>query len=254
MIHLKNISVTFGRGTPLETKVLENLTLTLNNHEFTTVIGSNGAGKSTLMNIISGDLKPDSGHIIINGQDVTSLSHHQRAPLISRVFQDPLQGTCAMLNIEENLALALYRGKKRFFTPALNKNKRRYFQEILAELGIGLEKRLQDPMGSLSGGQRQAASLLMATLRPCQILLLDEHTAALDPKMAKVILALTEKIIEKSNLCAIMITHSMSHALNHGTKTLLLHQGSILKTLEGTQRDTTTPQDLHLLFDQLENV
>jgi putative ABC transport system ATP-binding protein len=248
MIELKNISVTFGKGTPLEHRVFHQLNLKINTGEFVTVIGGNGAGKSTLMNIISGDLLCDEGHIILDNIDVRHWPTYQRAQLISRVFQDPLLGSYAELTIEENLALAYFRGKCRTLKMALNQNLREVFRNRLANIGIGLEDRLTDKMGLLSGGQRQAVSLVMATLQPSKILLLDEHTASLDPKMERLILELTQRLMKENQLTALMITHSMSQALEFGTRTLVMHQGTIARDLGEAERNTLQATDLIAFF------
>lgn len=248
MIELNNISVTFAKNTPLEHRVFKKLNLKIETGQFVTVIGGNGAGKSTLMNVISGDLPVDSGKILLDGNNVTHWLPHQRAGLISRVFQDPLLGSYGDLSIEENLSLAYSRGSFRSFKPALNKPLRDKFRSILADIGIGLEKRLTDRMGQLSGGQRQAVSLLMATLLPAKILLLDEHTAALDPKMEQLILKLTQRLIEEHQLTALMITHCMQQALEYGTRTLIMHQGNIVRDLVGSPRDKLQPSELVPFF------
>ena len=249
MIALENIEVTFNKGTPLEVSSLKKLNLVIHEGEFVTLIGGNGAGKSTLMNVISGEVTPDNGSVFINKQDVTKLHTTARAPLVSRVFQDPMKGTCATLTVEENLALAYMRLEKLSLKMALNKKRRDYFRERLAELGIGLEDRLEDPIGMLSGGQRQAISLVMATLQPCQVLLLDEHTAALDPKMAKVVMDVTQNLIQKYELTALMITHSMSQALAYGSRTLMLHRGVIERDMSGDERGGLKSGDLIKFFD-----
>ncbi len=248
MIELKNIDVTFGMDTPLEHRVFRNLSLKIENQQFVTVIGGNGAGKSTLMNVISGDIRVDKGNIFLDEKDVTNWKPEQRAALISRVFQDPLLGTYADLSIEENLSIAYSRGQKRTLAPALNSSLREYFRECLASIGIGLENRLKDKMGLLSGGQRQAVSLLMATLRPAKILLLDEHTAALDPKMEQLILKLTQRLIDEHKLTALMITHCMQQALDFGTRTLVMHQGKIVRDLVGKERLSLQASELIPFF------
>lgn len=250
MIELKNINVTFNKGTPLENKVFKELNLKIHNGEFVTVIGGNGAGKSTLMNVISGEIMTDNGHIILDNIDVQKWPTYKRAQLISRVFQDPLLGSYAELSIEENLALAYFRGFNRSpFKMAINPQLRSVFRERLADIGIGLEKRLTDKMGLLSGGQRQAVSLVMATLQPSKILLLDEHTAALDPKMEVLILKLSQRLITEKRLTALMITHSMSQALEFGTRTLVMHHGKIVRDLKDEeQRKSLQASDLIAFF------
>lgn len=244
MIELKNIDVTFGKGTPLQNTIFDGFNLKIETGEFVTVIGGNGAGKSTLMNTISGELLVDSGCISLDNMEVTHWLAHQRAKLISRVFQDPLLGSYADLTIEENLSLAYSRGRNRTLKSAITAERREFFRESLHHIGIGLENRLTDKMGSLSGGQRQAVSLVMATLRPSKILLLDEHTAALDPKMERLILGLTQKLIKEKNLTALMITHSMSQALEFGNRTLVMHHGKIAKDLTEFERNQLQAGDL----------
>ncbi len=248
MIELNNISVTFGKGTPLECSVFKQLNLKIQPGEFITVIGGNGAGKSTLMNLISGEITPDKGSITLDHTQVTRWPAEKRAQFLSRVFQDPLLGSYADLTIEENLSLALSRGKKRGLKTALSSQLSAHFKERLADIGIGLENRLSDKMGLLSGGQRQAVSLVMATLQPSKILLLDEHTAALDPKMENLILELTKRLITEKNLTALMITHCMSQALRMGTRTLVMHQGKIARDLLENERNTLEPKDLIAFF------
>lgn len=244
MITLNNISVSFGKGTPLETHVFKNFHLKINPGEFVTVIGGNGAGKSTLMNLISGDVLSDAGTIVLDNISVTKWLTHERARLISRVFQDPLLGSYADLTIEENLSLAFSRGKHRTLQMALRPHIREQFRERLSHMALNLENRLTDKMGLLSGGQRQAVSLIMATLRPSKILLLDEHTASLDPKMERLILELTQKLIQEKELTALMITHCMSQALEFGTRTLVMHHGKIVHDLSGVERNQLQATDL----------
>lgn len=250
MIRIENLRVTFGKGTPLENKALRGLSLTVPKGEFVTVIGSNGAGKSTFLNALSGETIVDSGSIEIADQSVTNLPTHKRAHLVSRVFQDPLAGTCENLTIEENLALAIKRGKRRGLGPANKKQYLEFFRDQLRYLNLGLEQRLQDKMGLLSGGQRQAISLLMATLKPSEVLLLDEHTAALDPKTAKFVLELTEAIIEQHQLTAIMVTHSMRQALDVGSRTIMLHEGKVAFDIANPEREGLDVPDLLNLFER----
>lgn len=250
MMQADNLKLTFNAGTAIENPALRGMSLHIRDGEFVTVIGSNGAGKSTFLNAISGDIAIDSGSIRIDGQDVTRQSAHQRAGLVARVFQDPMAGTCEGLSIEENMALAYKRGQKRGLSLSLNHSNRQFFRDKLAILKLGLENRLTDRMGLLSGGQRQAVSLLMASLRPSKILLLDEHTAALDPKTAAFVLELTDQIIQENGLTAMMVTHSMQQALDHGSRTVMLHQGQVVLDVSGEQRRGMTVRDLLDLFEQ----
>jgi putative ABC transport system ATP-binding protein len=251
MIKLAAIQVTFNSGTPLETRALREIELAIPQGQFVTVIGSNGAGKSTLLNVLSGDVIPQKGRVFINEQDVTKWSAPQRAKLVARVFQNPLAGSCANLTIEENLALAYRRGQQRKLRPALNRAVRAEFRERLARLGLGLEKRLGDRMGLLSGGQRQAVSLLMSTLAPNEILLLDEHTAALDPKTADYVLQLTREIVAERGLTTLMVTHSMRQALTMGDRTVMLHEGRIIFDVAGEERSGLEVTDLLRRFEEL---
>ncbi|MDF1528885.1 MAG: ABC transporter ATP-binding protein [Sedimenticola sp.] len=250
MISLKEIVVTFGKGTPLETLALKSIDLDIDKGEFVTVIGSNGAGKSTLLNILSGEALADSGTLLIDNEDLTRRTTYSRAGLVARVFQDPLAGTCEQLTIEENLALASARGRHRGLKQALNNTLRSRFREQLERLGLGLEDRLSDQMGLLSGGQRQAVSLLMATLQPAKILLLDEHTAALDPKTAAFVLELSREIIEEQTLTTLMVTHSMRQALDVGFRTIMMHQGRIVFDVRGGEREGLDVPDLLALFEK----
>lgn len=250
MIVAENLFKTFNRATPLENPVLRGLSLQLEQGEFVAVIGSNGAGKSTLLNALAGEILVDSGKIEINGQDVTRLPTHKRARNVARVFQNPLAGTCANLTIEENLALAIKRGKKRGIGFAVKSAYMKKFRQTLAALDLGLENRLQDRIGLLSGGQRQAVSLLMASLTPSAILLLDEHTAALDPKTAAFVLKLTEEIIATQKLTALMVTHSMRQALDVSSRTVMLHRGQVVFDISGKAREGLEVADLLRLFEQ----
>lgn len=250
MMRADNLKITFNAGTPIENRALRGMSLHIADGEFVTVIGSNGAGKSTFLNAISGALPVDSGSIVINGTDVTKMPAHKRAHLVARVFQDPMAGTCEALSIEENMALAYKRGRKRNLGLALNKENRELFREKLAMLNLGLEHRLTDCMGLLSGGQRQAVSLLMASLQPSKILLLDEHTAALDPKTAAFVMALTDQIVHENRLTAMMVTHSMRQALDHGSRTVMLHQGQVVLDVNGDKRAGMDVPDLLRMFEQ----
>ncbi|MFA5520353.1 MAG: ABC transporter ATP-binding protein [Castellaniella sp.] len=250
MLSVKNLTITFNAGTPIETRALRGLSLDIPSGQFVTVIGSNGAGKSTLLNAISGDTGIDSGRILIDDAEVTHQAVWQRASRVARVFQDPMAGTCEDLTIEENMALAQGRGLRRGLGRAVRTSMRAEFQERLATLGLGLENRLTDRIGLLSGGQRQAVSLLMASLRPSRILLLDEHTAALDPRTAEFVLELTARIVASEALTTMMVTHSMRQALDVGERTVMLHQGNVVLDVSGDQRRGMDVPDLLALFQQ----
>lgn len=249
MIALNNISVTFNPNTPLERTALRTLTLRILPGEFITVIGSNGSGKSTLMNLLAGNVKASHGSIFIDNRNVTKMTVAERSGFVSRVFQEPTIGSCPNLTLAENMALAFRRGHIRSLKTALDKTNRSHFRKLIANLGLGLEDRLDEPMEQLSGGQRQAISLLMATLQPSKILLLDEHTASLDPKMAKRVMAITTQLITNQKLTTLMVTHSMTDALEYGDRTLLMHEGQIAKDIAGKERKTLTPYDLLTLFE-----
>ncbi|WP_239324035.1 ABC transporter ATP-binding protein [Snodgrassella gandavensis] len=249
MMRADDLRLTFNAGTPIENPALRGMSLSIADGEFVTVIGSNGAGKSTFLNAISGDILVDSGSISINNKDVTNEPAYKRAPLVARVFQDPLAGTCEALTIEENMALALRRGNGRGLRAAIKRQYRELFREKLAMLNLGLENRLSDRIGLLSGGQRQAVSLLMASLQGSKILLLDEHTAALDPKTAAFVLELTDRIVRENKLTAMMVTHSMQQALDHGSRTVMLHQGQVVLDVAGDKRAGMSVTDLLKMFE-----
>ncbi|MDQ2696355.1 MAG: ABC transporter ATP-binding protein [Pseudomonadota bacterium] len=250
MIAVRGLHVTFNRGTPLENRALRGVDLDIPQGQFVTVIGSNGAGKSTLLNVLAGEVLAQRGSLRIDGRDVTRLPTPRRAGLVARVFQDPLAGTCGELTIEENLALAATRGRRRGLRQALGPARRNAFREHLARMGLGLEHRLADPVGLLSGGQRQALSLVMATLQPMQILLLDEHTAALDPKTAAFVQDLTCAVVRDRQLTALMVTHSLRQALDVGERTLMLHHGRVIFDVAGAGRARLDVPDLLRLFQR----
>ena len=250
MIEINQLCVTFNSGTPLENPVLRGIDLTIPAGQFLTVIGGNGAGKSTLLNALAGEAAISSGTVLLDQQDVTRWGVSQRAHWVARVFQDPLAGTCAELTVEENLALAAARNRSRGLRRALSQTARAEFRERLAQLGLGLEYRLEDRMNLLSGGQRQAVSLLMATLRPTKILLLDEHTAALDPKTAAFVLELTRNIVTGQHLTALMVTHGLRQALDLGERTVMLHQGRVVFDISGPERTRLDVPDLLRLFEE----
>jgi putative ABC transport system ATP-binding protein len=249
MLKLSHLRVAFHVGTSLEKEVIHDLSLYVPVGEFVTIIGGNGAGKSTLMRAIAGDIIPTKGSIALNGQTITHQPPHRRAAAIARVAQDPLQGSWANLTLEENFALASLRGHARKGSLALTQQQRDRFQTVLSALKLGLENRMQAPMHLLSGGERQVVNLMMATLQPASILLLDEHTAALDPKMVKRVMALTDQIIAQNQLTALMVTHSMTHALSHGSRTLVMQNGKIARDLSGEERSQLSPLDLVQYFE-----
>jgi putative ABC transport system ATP-binding protein len=244
MITLSRLRVTFSPGTVTEKKALRGINLKIAQKEFITVIGSNGAGKSTLLNAIAGEVMSTQGSIHIDEKEVTRLAAYGRADLVARVFQDPLAGTCGDLTVVENMALAHRRGQRRGLSKGLSRTDRDYYGEIIKTLKLGLENRLDTAMSSLSGGQRQAVSLLMATLSPLKILLLDEHTSALDPKTAAFVMKLTEEIVAEKGLTALMVTHSLQQALHSGTRTIMLHEGKIIYDVSGQERAKLTVADL----------
>jgi putative tryptophan/tyrosine transport system ATP-binding protein len=250
MIRVEDLGVTFARGTPLEKTALVGVSLAVEAGEFVTVIGSNGAGKSTLLNAVAGDFPPTTGRIVIDNVDVSRQPTSRRSARVARVFQDPLAGSCGALSIEENLALAAARGVPRGLRMALNGSRRALFAERLAALGLGLERRLQDRMALLSGGQRQAIALVMATLAKSSVLLLDEHTAALDPGMAEFVTVLTRRTVAEHHLTTLMVTHSMRQALDLGTRTIMLHEGRIVLDVGGAERAGLTVEDLVEMFRQ----
>jgi putative ABC transport system ATP-binding protein len=251
VIEVSNLSVLFSVGTPLQATALSNLSLSIGEGEFVTVIGSNGAGKSTLLNSLSGEVRASEGVIRIDCSDVTSLPTHLRANSIARIFQDPMCGTCQSLTVEENMALAMRRGRRRLLGPALSSSMRAKFREHLSTLGLGLERRLTDSIGLLSGGQRQAVSLLMATLSPSRVLLLDEHTAALDPTASDLVLKLTNRFVGELGLTTLMVTHSMRQALEYGTRLVMMHQGRIVYDARGEEKARLSISDLLNLFGDM---
>ena len=250
MLNIHRISKTFNTGTVNEKRALSGLELHLQEGDFVTVIGGNGAGKSTMLNAIAGTWFVDEGSILIDGIDVTRLPEHKRAAYLGRVFQDPMTGTAASMQIEENLALASRRGKRRSLRIGITAKERERYREQLQILELGLENRLTTGVGLLSGGQRQALTLLMATLRKPKLLLLDEHTAALDPKTAAKVLEATDKIVGKDNLTTIMITHNMKDAIVHGNRLVMMHEGHIIYDVSGEEKKKLTVSDLLRKFEE----
>ena len=251
MLTMLGIHKTFNPGTINEKKALTNVNLKLYPGDFVTVIGGNGAGKSTLLNSLAGVFPIDQGNIVIDKEDVTNLVEYRRSQYIGRVFQDPMMGTAANMNIEENLALANRRGKRRGLKWGITKAEREIYYETLKTLDLGLETRMTSKVGLLSGGQRQALTLLMATLQKPKILLLDEHTAALDPKTAAKVLELSDKIIAEHNLTAMMVTHNMRDAIGHGNRLIMMHNGTIILDVSGDEKKQLTVEKLLLKFTEI---
>lgn len=249
MLDIKNIYKTFNPGTINQKTALNGLSLHLNKGDFVTVIGGNGAGKSTMLNAVAGTWLVDEGQILIDGIDVTKLPEHKRAPYLGRVFQDPMTGTAATMEIQENLALAKRRGKFRFLKPGITKEERFEYRELLKILDLGLEDRLTSKVGLLSGGQRQALTLLMATLQKPKLLLLDEHTAALDPKTAAKVLETTEMIVNRDHLTTLMITHNMKDAIAHGNRLIMMMDGRVILDIAGEEKKNLTVRDLLAKFE-----
>ena len=251
MLEIQNIHKTFNPGTINEKVALDGVNLNLNPGDFVTIIGGNGAGKSTTLNAIAGVWSVDEGKIIIDGVDITKLSEHKRALYLGRVFQDPMTGTAATMSIEENMAIAARRGERRGLGWGITKKERERYKEALKELDLGLEDRLSSKVGLLSGGQRQAITLLMASLKKPKLLLLDEHTAALDPKTAAKVLAISDKIIQEHQLTAMMVTHNMKDAIAHGNRLIMMHEGKIIYDVSGEEKKNLKVADLLAKFEEV---
>ncbi len=250
MLEIKNIKKTFNAGTVNEKVALDGLSLTINDGEFVTVIGGNGAGKSTLLNAVCGTWRVDSGRILIDNSDVTNMPEYKRAKFLGRVFQDPMMGTAADMEIEENLALATRRGKHRGLKKGITSAERENYKKLLSELGLGLEDRLKTKMGLLSGGQRQTVTLLMAAMNKPKLLLLDEHTAALDPKTAAKVLEITQRVVTENNLTTLMITHNMRDAIKYGNRLIMLYEGKIAFDVSGEEKKNLSVEQLLELFNK----
>ena len=251
MLEIQDVHKTFNAGTINEKVALNGVNLNLNPGDFVTIIGGNGAGKSTTLNAIAGVWSIDAGKIVIDGVDITKLSEHKRAAFLGRVFQDPMTGTAATMSIEENMAIAARRGQRRGLGWGITKKERESFKESLKTLDLGLEDRLSSKVGLLSGGQRQAITLLMASLKKPKLLLLDEHTAALDPKTAAKVLALSDKIISDHNLTAMMVTHNMKDAILHGNRLIMMHEGKVILNIAGEDKKKLTVGDLLHQFEKV---
>jgi len=251
MLELHNVKKTFNKGTINEKKALQGLELTLQSEDFVTIIGGNGAGKSTMLNMIAGVYPIDEGKIILDGTDISRKPEYARAKYLGRVFQDPMKGTAAGMEIQENLALAYRRGRKRGLKWAIGKDEQVFYKEQLKALDLGLEDRMTSKVGLLSGGQRQALTLLMASLQKPQLLLLDEHTAALDPKTAAKVLEISDKIISDNHLTAMMVTHNMKDAIVHGNRLIMMHEGKVILNISGEEKKKLTVEDLLHQFEKV---
>lgn len=251
MLEIRHLKKIFHPGSINEVTAIDSMDCYVDRDDFVTVIGSNGAGKSTLLNLIAGTYRPQQGHILLRGEEITRWPEHRRAALMGRVFQNPLMGTSAGMSIEENFALAARRGLKPGLSRGVGRENRERFRQQLSLLGLGLEYRLRDKVGLLSGGQRQSLTLLMATLRKPKLLLLDEHTAALDPRTAEQVLELTRSLIRQMNLTAIMVTHNMRHALGLGNRLIMMHRGRIVVDVAGSEKSALSVQDLLKKFTEI---
>ncbi len=250
MLEIENVHKTFNIGTINEKVALNGVNLKLNEGDFVTIIGGNGAGKSTTLNAIAGVWPVDQGKLIVDGTDITRLPEHKRAAYLGRVFQDPMIGTAATMSIEENMAIAARRGERRGFGWGISKKEREEYKKKLKVLGLGLEERLSSRVGLLSGGQRQAITLLMAALKKPKLLLLDEHTAALDPKTAAKVLEISDKIIDENGLTAMMVTHNMKDAIVHGNRLIMMHEGKIIYDVSGEEKKSLSVSDLLAKFEE----
>lgn len=251
MIELQNITKIFNMGTVNEARLFENFSLTVADGDFVSVVGSNGSGKTTILNIISGSLQVEGGKIVIDGVDVTKLPEYKRAAKIGRVYQDPSVGTVSNMTILENLAIADNKGKPYFLSPAVNRKRRDYYCEILSQLNLGLEEKLDVPVGLLSGGQRQALALLMSTMTPIDLLLLDEHTAALDPRTAERIMEITDRVVREKKITTIMVTHNLRYAVEYGNRILMMHNGKTVLDKGGEEKASVRVNDLLGLFNEI---
>ena len=251
MLKLENICKTYNLGTVNETTLFTNFNLEVKKGEFISVIGSNGSGKTSILNMICGSIPVDSGHILVQGQDITRMKEHQRSKFIGRVFQDPAKGTCPSMNILQNMAMADNKGKPFNLTAGINKKRIPYYQEQLSRLKLGLEDKLYVKVGALSGGQRQAMALLMSTMTPLDFLILDEHTAALDPKTSEIIMELTDEIVREKQLTTLMVTHNLRHAVEYGNRMIMMHQGGIVLDYDGEKKKSTQVDDILGIFNSI---
>lgn len=251
MIQLLDISKRFNAATVNETTVFEDFNFTVNDGEFISIVGSNGSGKTTLLNLISGTMLPDTGRILLDGKDITLQKEHRRARHMGRVFQDPSKGVAGEMTIAENMSLADNKGKPYGLSFGISKKRLSDYRELLAQLGLGLENKMDVKIGSLSGGQRQAVSLLMATMTPIEVLILDEHTAALDPHTADVIMQFTERIVKEKNLTAIMVTHNLRYAVDYGNRLVMMNGGHVILDRSGAEKEATAIDDILHIFNEI---
>ena len=251
MLKLENICKTYNLGTVNETTLFTNFNLEVKKGEFISVIGSNGSGKTSILNMICGSIPVDSGRILVQGQDITRMKEHQRSKFIGRVFQDPAKGTCPSMNILQNMAMADNKGKPFNLTAGINKKRIPYYQEQLSRLKLGLEDKLYVKVGALSGGQRQAMALLMSTMTPLDFLILDEHTAALDPKTSEIIMELTDEIVREKQLTTLMVTHNLRHAVEYGNRMIMMHQGGVVLDYDGEKKKSTQVDDILGIFNSI---
>lgn len=251
MLKLSHIYKSFNTGTIDEKNLFSDFSIDINDGEFVSVIGSNGSGKTTMLNIISGDIRPDGGDVILNDENITKLANYKRARRISRVFQNPSNGTCPTMTIFENMSIADNKGKSYNLTKGLNNKRKEFYQTRLETLGMGLENRLGTLTGALSGGQRQALALIMATLSNPDILLLDEHTAALDPKSADIVMRLTDSVVSENKITTVMITHNLRYAVEYGSRTIMMHDGNAIIDVSGSEKDKKTTADYLKIFNEI---
>jgi len=251
MLSVNGIYKTFNLGTIDEKVLFSGFNLEVKDGEFAGIIGSNGSGKTTLLNIISGNIKPDGGSVVLGGRDITKQKSFKRYSNIGRVFQNPAMGTCSSMTIWENLSVADNKGKPFGLSFGLNKKRKDFYREQLSQLGMGLEDRMETPAGTLSGGQRQALALIMATMNTPKLLLLDEHTAALDPKSSDIVMALTEKVVYEKKITTLMVTHNLRHAVKYGTRTIMMHEGGIVLDKSGVDKENTSIDDYLKMFNEI---
>ena len=251
MLKLNNIYTSFNKGTVDEMSLFDDFSLSVDKGEFVSIIGSNGSGKTTLLNLICGSIFPDSGNVIFNEKDITKIPEHKRAKFMGRVFQDPKLGTCPSLTILENMSLADNKNKRYGLSPAINKKQINYYQSLLEECELGLENRMNVPVGNLSGGQRQALALVIANMTQIDLLILDEHTAALDPKSSEIIMNLTDKFVKKSGITTMMVTHNLRFAVEYGSRLIMMHEGNCVVDIKGEEKQKACVDDLLKIFNEI---